>query len=91
MLVLYGQASGFPPPLDLQALAKGALYLTRPGLAHYVATREELLRRAGEVFAWVTDGSLRLRIDRELPLAQAALAHRLLQSRQTAGKLLLVP
>jgi NADPH2:quinone reductase len=91
MLVLYGQASGFPPPLDLQALAKGALYLTRPGLAHYVATRDELMRRASDVFAWVASGSLRLRIDRELPLAQAGLAHSLLAGRQTAGKLLLVP
>jgi NADPH:quinone reductase len=90
-LVLFGQSSGAVPPLDPQVLnQKGSLYLTRPTLAHYTAAREELLARAGEVLGWVADGSLKLTIDRELPLAEAAQAHRLLESRQTMGKLLLI-
>ncbi len=92
MLVLYGQSSGPVPPFDPQVLnQKGSLFLTRPSLYHYVATREELLARAGEVFGWVADGSLEVRIEREYPLAQAAEAHRALAARETAGKLLLIP
>jgi NADPH2:quinone reductase len=70
---------------------KGSLYLTRPTLGHYVASREDLRWRAGELLAWLRDGSLRLRIDRELPLDQAGEAHRALEARETKGKLLLVP
>jgi NADPH2:quinone reductase len=90
-MVLFGQSSGAVDPIDPQLLSrKGSLYLTRPTLAHYTATREDLLERAGEVLGWIRDGELRIRIWREIPLAEAAEAHRLLESRQTAGKLLLV-
>jgi NADPH2:quinone reductase len=65
------------------------LFLTRPGLPHYLLTREELLWRAGEVLDAIDAGTLRLRIDRTYPLAEAAAAHRDLESRKTAGKLLL--
>ena len=91
-LVLFGQSSGAVPPFDPQILnQKGSLYLTRPTLAHYTAKREELVERAEAVLGWVRDGKLKLTIDRELPLAQAAEAHRLLESRQTSGKLVLIP
>jgi NADPH2:quinone reductase len=92
MLVLYGQSSGPVPPLDPQVLsAKGSLFLTRPTLGHYVATPAELRWRAGEVLGWIRDGSLRVRIDRDLPLARAADAHRALEARETTGKVLLHP
>ncbi len=92
LMALYGQASGPVPPIDLQVLnQKGSLFVTRPTLGHYTATRSELLSRAGDVFMWVADGELRVRIDRTMPLSQTAEAHRLLQSRQTAGKVLLIP
>jgi len=92
MMVLYGQSSGPVPPVDPQVLnAKGSLFLTRPTLHHYTHTREELLARAGDVLSWVRSGVLRLRIDRDFPLVQAADAHRYLQGRQTKGKVLLTP
>jgi NADPH2:quinone reductase len=92
MLVLFGQSSGPVGPFDPQVLnQKGSLYLTRPTLFHYIATREELISRAGEVLGWVATGSLRLRIDREYPLVEAAAAHRSLEARETSGKLLLLP
>jgi len=92
MLVLYGQASGPVPPVDLGILAgKGSLYVTRPTLGHYVATREELLRRAGQVLGWVRAGDLKLRIEHTFPLAEAAEAHRALEGRKTTGKVLLIP
>ena len=92
MVVLFGQSSGPVPPFDPQVLSRsGSLYLTRPMLGNYVATRAELLRRADEVLGWVRDGTLRLRIGREFPLSQAAEAHRQLQGRATTGKLLLIP
>jgi NADPH:quinone reductase len=91
MLVLFGQSSGPVPPLDPARLAKKGTFLTRPNLGHYTATRDELLRRARELFAAIESGAVKLRIDRELPLRDAAEAHRLLESRQTAGKLLLIP
>jgi len=92
MLVLFGQSSGPVPPFDPQILnRKGSLFLTRPSLAHYIATREELLERANDVLTWVKEGRLRLRIHAEYPLSQAAAAHRDLEGRRTSGKLLLVP
>jgi NADPH2:quinone reductase len=90
-LALFGQSSGAVPPLDPQLLSdRGSLYLTRPTLVHHIATREELLARAGDVLGWVRDGRLTVRIDREFPLSDAAAAHRALESRATAGKVLLV-
>jgi NADPH2:quinone reductase len=92
MLVLFGQSSGAVPPLDPLILAqKGSLYLTRPTLGHYTATREDLTARAGEVLEWVREGKLHVRIDREFPLRDAADAHRALEGRSTTGKVLLVP
>ena len=92
MLVLFGQASGPVPPIDpLDLLQAGSAFLTRPSLGDYAATPEELHWRAGEVLAAVGEGRLRLTVDRELPLAEAAEAHRLLESRATSGKLLLIP
>ncbi|HEX3158018.1 MAG TPA: quinone oxidoreductase [Gemmatimonadaceae bacterium] len=92
MLVLFGQSSGPVPPLDPQRLNRGgSLYLTRPTLAHYTATRDELLSRARELLGWIAAGELRLRVDAELPLANAAEAHRRLEERETTGKILLIP
>ncbi len=90
-LALFGQSSGPVPPLDPARLAKSGIYLTRPSLAHYTADRKELLWRAGEVLSWIAGGRLRLRIDRQIPLREAAEAHRLLEGRTTIGKLLLKP
>jgi NADPH:quinone reductase len=92
MLVLYGQSSGPVPPVDPQVLnSKGSLYLTRPTLAHYVASRDDLLSRAQDLFDWVKQKSLRVRVDRSYSLAQAAEAHRALEGRATTGKVLLLP
>jgi NADPH2:quinone reductase len=89
-LALFGQSSGPVPPIDPQILnTRGSVYLTRPSLAHYMLTREELLWRAGDVLAAVASGKLRIRIDRTYPLAQAVEAHRALESRATMGKVLL--
>ncbi len=91
-MVLFGQSSGPVAPLDPQVLAqKGSLFLTRPTLGHYVASREDLLRRAGEVLGWVAEGTLRLRIEHEFPLRDAAAAHAALEGRKTTGKVLLRP
>lgn len=91
-MVLFGQSSGPVHPIDPQLLSqKGSLFLTRPTLAHYVATPTDLRWRAGDVLGWVHDGSLRLRVDREVPLAQVADAHRALEARETTGKVLLQP
>ncbi len=91
-LVLFGQSSGAVPPFDLGLLAaKGSLYVTRPSLAAYSATRDELLSRAHDVLGWVDSGKLKLRIDRIYPLSEAAEAHRDLEGRKTAGKILLLP
>jgi NADPH2:quinone reductase len=90
-LVLFGQSSGPVPAIDPARLAKKSLFLTRPTLAHYTRTADELLWRAQELFESIESGAVRVRIDRELPLAGAAEAHRLLESRGTRGKLLLVP
>jgi NADPH:quinone reductase len=91
MIVLFGQSSGPVPPIDAGILNfKGSLFLTRPTLAHYTLTTEELQWRAGDVLSWVASGKLKLRIDRTYPLAEAAAAHRDLEGRHTAGKLILV-
>ena len=90
-LVMYGQASGVVPPIAPLSLNAKSLYLTRPSLGNYTQTREELEWRAGDVLRWVADGSLSLRISERLPLRDAAEAHRRLESRQTTGKLLLIP
>ena len=90
-LALFGQSSGPVPPFDPARLARNGVYLTRPSLVHYATERDELLWRAREVFTWIAEGKLRLRIDREMPLHDAAEAHRLLESRNTMGKLLLKP
>ncbi len=92
MMVLFGQSSGPVDPVDPQILsARGSIFLTRPTLFHYIASREDLERRAGDVLGWVADGSLKIRVDREFPLAEAAEAHRALAGRGTTGKLLLIP
>jgi NADPH2:quinone reductase len=90
MLVLFGAASGPVAPIDPWVLnTKGSLFLTRPSLGHYIATRDELARRASEVFELVASGRLQVRIDRTFPLDRVAAAHRLLESRGTTGKLLI--
>jgi NADPH2:quinone reductase len=92
MMVLYGQSSGAVPPMDPQTLnAKGSLYLTRPTLAHYTATREELLHRTQELFDAITAGTLDVRIARTFPLIEAGAAQTFLASRQALGKVLLIP
>jgi NADPH2:quinone reductase len=92
MMVLFGGASGAVPPFDLIRLSTmGSLYVTRPTMKDYVATRADLEQRARDVFRWVADGSLRLRIAHTYALADAAQAHRELESRKTTGKLLLLP
>jgi NADPH2:quinone reductase len=91
-MVLFGQSSGMVAPVDPQLLhAKGSLFLTRPSLGHYVATRDELLSRANDVLQWASTGRIEVSIDRTYPLAEAARAHRDLESRATSGKLLVLP
>ena len=92
MMALFGQSSGAVPPFDPSILnQKGSLFLTRPSLAHHCLTREELEWRAGDVLGWIASGKLKLRVERKYPLARAADAHRDLEGRKTAGKLLLLP
>ena len=92
MMVLFGQSSGPVEPLDPQVLnQRGSLFLTRPTLAHYVASRAELEQRSGDLFRWMREGGLSVRIDAEFPLARAADAHIALAGRSTTGKLLLLP
>jgi NADPH:quinone reductase len=91
-LVLYGASSGPVPPFDLQRLnPAGSLFVTRPTLAHYTASREEVLWRAGDVFRWISEGRLSVRVGGRYPLDQATQAHQDLSARRTTGKLLLVP
>jgi len=91
-LVLFGGASGAVPPFDLIKLSqKGSLYITRPTLGHYTATREELEWRSNDVLKMIGDGELKLRIHHVYPLSEAARAHRDLEGRKTTGKLLLKP
>ena len=90
LMALFGQSSGVVPPFELNVLnGKGSLYITRPSLGHYLLTREELVWRAGDVLNWIAEGKLKLRIDRSYPLEEAAQAHRDLEGRRTAGKLLI--
>ena len=92
MLVVYGNAGGPTPPLEIPRLnSGGSLYVTRPTVVHYTATREELLSRTDEVFGWVASGQLRVSIGGRYPLTDAARAHEDLESRRTMGKLLLFP
>ncbi len=91
-MVLFGQSSGPVPPFDPGQLnAKGSLYLTRPTMLHYVSDRQELLRRAGDVFDWIAAGELDLRIGDRFQLSDAAAAHAALQGRKTTGKVLILP
>ncbi|MGD8860850.1 MAG: quinone oxidoreductase [Myxococcales bacterium] len=92
LLVLFGQASGAVPPFDLQRLNRGgSLFVTRPSLGHYTASREELEQRADAVLGAVAGGTLRVHVGQRYPLAQAADAHRALEGRETTGKVLLLP
>lgn len=92
MLALFGFSSGPVSPFDPAVLgAKGSLFLTRPGLNQYIATRDELVGRAADLFAWLAAGRLTVTVDRTYPLAEAAAAHGALEARRTAGKLLLTP
>ena len=90
-LALFGQSSGTVPPFEPGRLAKNGVFLTRPTLMHYTSTRDELLGRARDVFEGIASGALKLRIDREVPLRDAAEAHRALEARETTGKVLLIP
>ena len=90
-MVLYGQASGAPPPMEPRILGGGSLFLTRPGLGDYTTTRDELEKRSGDVLSWVKSGQLKLRIEHVFTLAEAAEAHRQLEGRTTTGKVLLIP
>ncbi len=91
-MILFGQASGPVPPVDLQTLnTRGSLFVQRPSLNHHIAAREELLQRSGEVLGWIRDGKIKLRIEHQFPLAQAAEAHKALEGRKSTGKILLIP
>ncbi len=92
MMALFGGSSGAVPPFDPIILTqKGSLFLTRPSLGNYIATREELVARSSAVFGMITAGKLKLRIEHTYPLAEAQQAHRDLEGRKTTGKLLLIP
>lgn len=92
MLVLYGMSSGPVPPVDPAKLSdKGSLYMARTTLAHFTATREELISRTSSLFAMIADGRLKMLIAKKYPLAEAAQAHREMEGRALAGKFLLVP
>ena len=92
MMVLFGQSSGPVGPFDLQVLAqRGSLFVTRPTLVNYIATRADLQQRSSDLFAWIAAGKLGLRMEFEFPLKDAARAHQALEGRQTTGKVLLIP
>lgn len=92
MMVTFGNASGPVDPVSpLRLMQAGSLFLTRPNLSHYIAERAELDRRAGDLFRWIEGGHLRIRIGARVPLADAVTAHRLIEGRQTTGKVLLIP
>ena len=91
-MALFGQSSGPVAAFDPALLvAKGSLFLTRPSLIHYTLSRDELLQRAMDLFRWTASGTLKVRIDKVLPMSEAAEAHRQLEGRKTTGKVLLVP
>jgi NADPH2:quinone reductase len=91
MMVTYGNASGPVPAIEPLLLnQKGSLFLTRPSLAYYASNREELLWRSGDLFKWIQEGKLKLRVEHKYPLANAAQAHKDLESRKTTGKLILL-
>ncbi|XP_048325691.2 uncharacterized protein LOC107414359 [Ziziphus jujuba] len=90
-MVCFGQSSGIPDPVPLSALAAKSLYITRPSMMQYTATREELLETAGEVFTNVASGALRVRVNHTYPLSQAAQAHADLEGRKTSGSIVLIP
>lgn len=90
-MVNFGQSSGMPDPIPLSALGAKSLFLTRPSLMQYTATRDELLETAGELFANITSRVLRVRVHHTYPLSQAAQAHADLESRKTSGSVVLVP
>lgn len=91
-MVLYGASSGAVPALDpMVLLSKGSIYLTRPYLGHYTADRAELHERVNDVFNWIANGKLKIRVDKTFPLADVAEAHRYLEDRKSKGKILLVP
>jgi NADPH2:quinone reductase len=88
-LALFGFSSGLVPPFDPAVLGtKGSIFLTRPGLNQYIATRDELLMRAGALFGWLADGSVAVRVTHTFPLAAAATAHQELEARRTTGKVI---
>jgi NADPH:quinone reductase len=92
MFALYGEASGLVPPIDpRELLFRKSLYLTRTGLDHYIADRSELRARTDEIFTWMSEGRLKQRIFRTYQLDQVADAHRALEGRESAGKLLVIP
>lgn len=91
-MVLYGASSGPVPPMDpMVLLSKGSVYLTRPYLGHYTADREELHKRVTDIFNWMSEGKLKIRIDQTFPLADVADAQRYLEDRKSKGKVLLIP
>jgi NADPH2:quinone reductase len=92
LMVTFGNASGPPPPLDVGVLGrKGSLFLTRPTVFNYIATREPLEEAARELFEVVRSGQVKVEISQTWPLAQAAEAHRALEARQTTGSVVLLP
>lgn len=92
MMVQFGNASGAVDPVSPLRLSRGgSLFLTRPTLFHYIATREVLLRRAADLFEWIQSGALDVRIGDRFPMPDAAAAHRALEARKTTGKVLLIP
>ena len=92
LLALYGEASGLVPPIDpRELLFRKSLYLTRTGLDHYIADRRELMSRTNEIFTWMAEGRLKQQIFRTYRLDEVAYAHRALEGRESAGKLLVIP
>jgi len=91
-MVLFGGSSGQVPAFNPQRLnTGGSLFLTRPTLGHYVADRAELLRRSGDLFRWIGQGELNVRVGAQYPVADAPRAHEDLAARRTTGKLILLP
>jgi len=91
-MVLYGQSSGPVPPVDAGVLVgKGSLFFTRPSLAHYSMTRDEILSRSSDLFRWLEAGELKFKVDHVFPLADAPKAHEAMAGRQTTGKVVLIP